>query len=493
MLLTGLRMPRLAPTMTRLLKAAVSLSMIRIVTMAARLCYMVVVARLLGAELYGMLVYAQSWYLLFLPLTMLGLPPLINREVGRRGAAARDTVGHALSVMLFASVLGAVACGALALVAEEDPGLVLVMTVFATAVTVRSLYMRMENLMTAHERPSSLLGLTLVVRTLEPAAAFLLIRMGGGLLELAVLHAALWALQAAWAARVARRMKVLPPLHLPDRHTGRLLVTAFPLFLAAQASSQMQNGIVVLYRWIDGADIGQLALLVQGMLVLAVGPQSLRMALAPVLARRFAADPDHARAVSAFLLGATVLAGIALALVARPLAPVVLVPLLGADYAFAADHAWIAGIGMSCIGAATFLNQQFVVEGRFWGGCANTLGAVAVQAIGFVLLRPDTPVAGLAVGIAAFLAWAVIAAAQLGTVPALLRATASAAAGLGTGLAIADPWLGAAAGLAALAATGLLFGAVPLPRASTRACTRTPAPGADAPEAVAAPHHRAPL
>ncbi len=48
-----------------------------------RFVYMLILARMLGAELYGVFSYGQSWYLMFLPLTGLGLGAMLSREVGK--------------------------------------------------------------------------------------------------------------------------------------------------------------------------------------------------------------------------------------------------------------------------------------------------------------------------------------------------------------------------------------------------------------------------
>ena len=64
---------------------------------ALRLGYVVLLARLLGRADYGLLVYALTWYVLFIPLTNLGQDLVLARALGGRGRGGhRDTGAEAV-------------------------------------------------------------------------------------------------------------------------------------------------------------------------------------------------------------------------------------------------------------------------------------------------------------------------------------------------------------------------------------------------------------
>lgn len=50
---------------------------------ALRIGYIYVITTQLGAERYGLFTYGQTYYLLFLPLVIMGLDAILPREIGR--------------------------------------------------------------------------------------------------------------------------------------------------------------------------------------------------------------------------------------------------------------------------------------------------------------------------------------------------------------------------------------------------------------------------
>jgi O-antigen/teichoic acid export membrane protein len=57
----------------KILVSAKYLYLALLTSQSLRFVYVLILARMLGAELYGLFSYGQSWYLMFLPLTGLGV------------------------------------------------------------------------------------------------------------------------------------------------------------------------------------------------------------------------------------------------------------------------------------------------------------------------------------------------------------------------------------------------------------------------------------
>ena len=62
--------------------------------------YVVVLARYLGPEVYGIFAYGQAWYLAFLFLTFLGLGEILIRQVGRDRERAASLVAQTLALRI---------------------------------------------------------------------------------------------------------------------------------------------------------------------------------------------------------------------------------------------------------------------------------------------------------------------------------------------------------------------------------------------------------
>ena len=60
--------------------------------------YVVLLAKILGADLYGLFNYGLSWYLVFIPLSALGIDVIIVRGIGRDRDRASRLVGQTLAL-----------------------------------------------------------------------------------------------------------------------------------------------------------------------------------------------------------------------------------------------------------------------------------------------------------------------------------------------------------------------------------------------------------
>ncbi len=116
------------------------LTFARLLTQTVRVVYVIVLARYLGTEVYGLFAYAQSWYMAFLPVTMFGLGAIISREVGRHRERGARTVRKVAFIRVLASIFGAVACALIGWFVDLDPAARQLILVFALALVGRTLY-----------------------------------------------------------------------------------------------------------------------------------------------------------------------------------------------------------------------------------------------------------------------------------------------------------------------------------------------------------------
>ena len=260
----------------------------RIGTQVVRLVYMLAIARLLGPELYGLLAYGQSWYMGFFPIAVLGLGAVISREVGRDRSNAAPFLATTLTLRIGASGLAAGLAALLGWHLEAGSLARHLLLVFSLALVGRALAMWAEHVFVAHERSGYALLQAAVFRPLEVAVGIGLLLGGHDVLSLAILHAVTWWLQAFAAFAVVRYRLIVVPLSFDRIALARTFRLVLPIAIGAFLAGWLMQGPLVLYRHQSGVTaqaLGQLALLMQIISVLATIPWSIGMAALPFLAR----------------------------------------------------------------------------------------------------------------------------------------------------------------------------------------------------------------
>ncbi|MDZ7752516.1 MAG: oligosaccharide flippase family protein [Gammaproteobacteria bacterium] len=271
-----------------ILRNTAYLMLARGVTITARAVYILVIARLLGPELYGLFNYGLSWYLLFLPLTILGIDFVLLRELGRRDANSLHLLGISLPLRTASTVLVAASCLALGWWLETEPLGRTLLFFFSAALVGRGLAAWSEAIFKGREASGFILAQELVFRLLEVSIGLILLAAGFGVEALAAVHAAAWLLQGATGLYLVRRVvqqKLRAEWDLAPM--ARLLLAGLPFLAVAALLAWLMQGPLVLYRHINGvgAGLGQLALAVQFFTILGGMASSLGLAAVPVLTR----------------------------------------------------------------------------------------------------------------------------------------------------------------------------------------------------------------
>lgn len=297
-----------------ILKNTAYLSAARAVTVAARAFYALLIARVLGPELYGLFNYGLSWYLVFVPLSVLGVNSLLLREIGRRRAGVRDIVEVSLALRSVSSLLVASVCLALGWWVEAEPLNRTLLLVFSVALLGRGLSSWANAVFNGREASGYVLGQELAFRLLEVVAGVALLVAGQGLVVLATVHAAAWLAQGLVGLLVIRRALEpgLRPRWAP-RAMGCLVRDGMPLMAGTFLLGWLMQGPVVLYRQLGGDDamLGQLALALQLFVIVASVLAALPNAALPVLAR--AAEREDGKTgvfVAAILTSGWLLVGV---------------------------------------------------------------------------------------------------------------------------------------------------------------------------------------
>jgi O-antigen/teichoic acid export membrane protein len=121
------------------------------VYLITRFIYVVILATVLGPSVYGIINYGIAWYLLFFPLTSMGMAVVLSRDVGKNRPEGGQTAALTLTIRILLIVLVTSVYLTLSFFMENDPSTRLLLFVFAFALIGRSMSAWTESVYTAYE------------------------------------------------------------------------------------------------------------------------------------------------------------------------------------------------------------------------------------------------------------------------------------------------------------------------------------------------------
>ena len=308
----------------------------QVLTTAIGACYSIFLARHLGPVLYGTLTYGYAWYLTFIALTYLGLDMVLGREVGREPTAAPRLVGSTLVLRALAAAAIGAGSALVAYVVEPQPEVRRLLFVLSVALFGRAVWLWCGSVFTAFEDTRHQLLIDLAFRPLELAAAVVML-LGvapQSILGVAVVHATVWWLQAAFGiATVVRRITRVEFGALGGR-ARLLLLEGLPGALYTLAVIWFLQAPTVLFRYVvgTGGALGHFALAIQIVGYLVIVPYLIGSVALPVLARSAARADGKTRIAARATVMTVPAAGILLGVLALWLAPTVTVLIFGERY-----------------------------------------------------------------------------------------------------------------------------------------------------------------
>jgi O-antigen/teichoic acid export membrane protein len=360
---------------------AASLTLLRLLTIPLRLFYVVLVARALGAEQYGDLVYSLNFSLVLLGVALLGTDVVVARDLAGRVSRAPFIVGKAVSIRLASAAAAALICVAWAMLIDE-PGHTLQLIVwFALGLVFRAVARLGEAALVGLERGSIALWAGLAGRALELALITLLFFFDAPVWLYAAAYAGSWLVQAVLSLGLLPRIRISLRLLRLDK-VWRLVCHGVPLGLIVAAQQWLIQSPVLLSRdiLVDKSAFGQLALAIQMVAVLVSVPRAVSMAALPLLSRGAARGDRSDASLFAWSLQLTWLLGGAAILVTPLLSDPLLGLVFGPAYAGSAPY---LNFAMWLFLAAALLSpftSHSAVHGDRWLQVVG-LGAAAIVAL----------------------------------------------------------------------------------------------------------------
>lgn len=263
------------------------LSGARVTSILARLVYAIVIAKLLGPELYGRFNYGLSWYLLFVPLSGMGIDFILLRDLGRH-ENNEALLNNSIAIRSVSTIGVACLCLGLGWILENESQMRSLLLFFSFALAGRGLTSWTNAVFNGSETSCYVLRQEVLFRLLDVIFGIILLASGYGILTLAAVHAACWVLQGITGVAIIRKF-LQPTLH-PRWDFGTLMDLirrGSPFLGAAFLLNWLTQGPLVLFRHLssNGIALGQLALALQVFVLIGSIVAELSSAALPVLSR----------------------------------------------------------------------------------------------------------------------------------------------------------------------------------------------------------------
>lgn len=170
-----------------------------------RFLYVVVIARVFGPQIYGMINYGTAWYLLFMPLTRMGMEIVLSRDAGQSKQKGDHTAAVTLVLRIASIIVVTAAYIIISLLFESDPASRLMVLVFAFALIGRSLAWWTGSVYVAYECNQYSLRQQAIFRSLEVVLGLAVIFIWREALLVIAIHGFVWCLEAAYGLIIINR------------------------------------------------------------------------------------------------------------------------------------------------------------------------------------------------------------------------------------------------------------------------------------------------
>ena len=299
-----------------------------------RFIYVVILARVLGPKVYGIINYGIAWYLLFLPLTGLGLAVVLSRDVGKNRRKGHETASHTLTLRIVSILVATVLYLALSFFLEDDPASRLLVFFFTFALIGRSLAAWTETVYTAYEVNQYSFLQQSIFRSLEVVLGLVVLMVWREALPVVLSHGLVWCLEAVYGLFMIHHRVFPLRLGVNFAKLSRIFFQGVPLGGAMLLMAFPNQGPLIFFRHMASATdmLGQLALAMQAFIILSYIPMALGSVMLPALSRSVDRGDGKDRMFAETALRFSLLSGTVLILLGTAFGPWVMAQIFGDRY-----------------------------------------------------------------------------------------------------------------------------------------------------------------
>lgn len=304
------------------------------VYLITRFIYVVILATVLGPEVYGIINYGIAWYLLFFPLTSMGMAVVLSRDVGKNRPEGSRTAALTLTIRILLIVLVTSVYLILSFFMEDDPSSRLLLFAFAFALIGRSISAWTEGVYTAHEINQYSFRQQSIFRTMEVLLGISVLYIWKNPLPVVFIHGIVWCLEAVYGLSVVHRRVSPLRIIMNYKELQRKFLQGVSLGTAMLLMAFPSQGPLLFFRHLASANgsLGQLALAMQFFIIFSFIPMALGGVALPVLSRSMDKNKEKVRLFAETALRVTLLVGIVLIFMGTSFGPWLTVQIFGERY-----------------------------------------------------------------------------------------------------------------------------------------------------------------
>jgi O-antigen/teichoic acid export membrane protein len=252
-----------------------------------RIPYIFIIAKVLGPELYGLMVYGQSWYLALLPFSGLGLGSILAVNLSKRDDNAKDIASLVLSARILSVSLLFFISLFLALYLEADKMTMCLLVIFSFAILGKGATAWSVNMFNALEHSKFELRIESIFRPIELLVGICLVVWTQNILLVAFSHAFFMCLQGYLSFKVVQNKLMLVRPKWEWQKLKHLLMHSSPMAISAPVNQLFLQGPVLLLRKVDAplSMLGNFSLSMQAFMIIDSLFSSVGLSAMPVLSR----------------------------------------------------------------------------------------------------------------------------------------------------------------------------------------------------------------
>jgi O-antigen/teichoic acid export membrane protein len=313
------------PGATKILANAKYLYLALLTSQGLRFVYMLILARMLGAELYGLFSYGQSWYLMFLPLTGLGLGAMLSIEVGKNRENAKSIVDLVASIRIAAVFIVAILSMVVGIIYADNQLIATLLVIFSVALVGKGMVLWANQMFQAFESTHVIFKIERVFKPSEILVSVFVAILTQNILLIAAVHAAGQIIQGLVSIHLVNRDLNKVNLVFLPRKMLSTVSKLFPLAIAVAAGQFLFYGPIVQAKGLFATSdqLGNFSLLMQLFIVLLTIFSSVSNAALPALSRSADNNQNNLKLFSRIALYVAcvfgVFAYIAASLIGQPL------------------------------------------------------------------------------------------------------------------------------------------------------------------------------
>jgi O-antigen/teichoic acid export membrane protein len=252
-----------------------------------RIPYIFVIAKVLGPELYGLLVYGQSWYLALLPFSGLGLGSILAVSQSKRDDNARELASLVLAARIVSVSLLFLISITMALYLEAESTTMWLLVLFSFAILGKGASSWAINMFNALEHSKYELRIESIFRPLELLVGIGLVILTKNILLVALSHTLFICLQGYMSCRVLQSKLMPVRAKWEWQKLKSLIMSSSPMAISTPFNQLFLQGPVLLLKRVDAplSMLGNFSLSMQAFMIINSLFTSVGLSAMPVLSR----------------------------------------------------------------------------------------------------------------------------------------------------------------------------------------------------------------